>query len=313
MLGFSTPFYSRNNNLLAEEYKVIHYFIQKNACSTLKAQFVEVLGMEKGADFPNDVHNLNLYLYPKTDRDEHRTKYKDFLRFTIARNPWERLVSCYKDKIQKYDKTTNFFMNCSPKFYGGMPFDEFVEVVCSLPEKQADHHFCSQIFLMTDSRAAFCSNYICNIENLSDHLNEIKIQTGIPFSVPQKLNVTYKSDYESFYTPDLIEKVRNYYRPDIEFFRYEFGKINEAFPFGFLSEELEKELAVANYMMPIIRQKNLQLLEDSRKIMKRLETVKNRLETIKNTNFSEIKKIHNSFSWKITAPLRKVAAFFGYK
>lgn len=273
----------RNKNLLAEQYQVIHYFIPKNACTTMKTQFAALLGMPKPIDNPQDIHRWELYQFPMAKREEHLTKYKNFLRFTIVRNPWERLVSCYKSKIEGRNK--RFFKNAGTRFYEAMSFAEFVEVVCSIPDEAADPHFCGQLFLMTDSQARFCPNYLCNIESLTQHIAFIKNKTGIPLSIAEKLNSTKNFNYQSYYTPDLVEKVRTRFLPDVNFFQYEFGKRNERFPFGYLEEALQNELLDADYMSPVFRGKNIQLLSD-------------------------LKKMENSLSWKIAALGRSAINFF---
>ena len=301
--------YRRNFNIVAEDYKVIYYNTQKNANSTMKAQFVDVLGIPKTKNFPKDIHYN--YDFPTVSHHEINSKYQDFFKFSILRNPWERLVSCYKNKIAQSSKTgPDYILECSPDFYIGMSFEDFTKVVCEIPDSEADYHFCSQSYLMIYPDGSFPINYICNLENLAFHIEEIKALTGIPFSFLSNLNSSKKSTYEQFYTPELIEKVRQRYQIDIEFFKYEFGKKNEKFPFGMFGNDLKESLLNSPLIINILKEKNRELLktieifDNSKhpnwdKILKKNKHLKEDLNAVK-----------NSLSWKLSSPLRILTSFF---
>jgi len=319
---FSLPYhyrlqYLKNTNILAEDYKVIYFNTQKNANSTMKAQFVEILGIEKTENFPYDIHQK--YDFPSALQEEIRTKYQGSLRFAILRNPYERLASCYKNKIKQGSKTgPDFILECSSDFYIGMPFEEFVEVVCVTPDSEADFHFCSQIYLFLYSDGFFPINYLCNMENLAFHIEDIKSKTGIPFAPLTQLNSSKKSDYQSLYTPTLIEKVRQRYQADITFFNYEFGKKNEDFSFGKVSKKWLNMLQEHPLMLSILKEKNNELLKqiELKKLpqTKELKNLKNELIRLKKVQKrlaereAELEAMENSISWRITAPLRNLIA-----
>ena len=286
-------------NILIEKHKSIFSFIQKNACSSMKAYLVEILEMQKAENFPLNIHNPRLYPFPCILDEDIFPKYEAYFRFCIIRNPWERLVSCYKEKVMNKPTDYNYFKNYSREFYGGMPFDEFVNIVVSLTDEDSDPHFGGQLNLLTSPEGRLMANYFCNLENLNEHLNEISQITGMPFSTPPQLNVTKKSAYQDFYTPELVEKVRKRFRRDIEFFNFKFGKKNTDFPFGFIEQ---KPLSVFEQALHKIKYEKGQ----NKKIRRKKEQV------IANLN-KEIEDIHNSLSWKITSPLRKIVDLFKSK
>ena len=295
--------YRKNYNIVAETYKVIYFNTQKNANSTMKAQFVEILGLPKTEEFPKDIH-IN-YDFPTATKSEIVSKYKDFLKFLIVRNPWERLVSCYTNKIkQSTSRGKNYILQCSPDLFIGMSFKAFVEVVCKIPDSEADFHFCSQTYLMLYSDGYFPINYICNMENLAAHIVEIKAMTGIPFSSLSKLNRSKNKTYERFYTPELIEKFRQRYQIDIEFFKYEFGKKNEVFSFGKVAEVWKENIETHPFMRSVLKEKNRELSKalahQNTPLIKKINKLTKELERVKR----EYEGIKNSSSWKITAPLR---------
>lgn len=298
--------YRKNYNIVAEAYKVIYFNTQKNANSTMKAQFIEVLNLPKTEEFPKDVH-IN-YDFPTALKEDIISKYQDFLKILIVRNPWERLVSCYTNKIkQPTSRGKNYILQCSPDLSIGMSFEEFVEVVCKIPDSEADYHFCSQSYLMLYPDGYFPINYICNMEKLSTHIAEIKAMTGIPFSELSNLNRSKSTSYEHFYTPELIEKIRQRYQIDIELFKYEFGKENEAFSFGNVAEDWKETFANHSFMLSILREKNSELTKaiahKNAPLIRKINQLTKDVENAKKAH----EAIKNSSSWKITAPLRRLA------
>lgn len=303
--------YHRNDNIVAEEYKVIYYNTQKNANSTMKAQFVEVLGMPKTERFPKDVHYTYLYNFPSASQNEIITKYQDYLKFSIIRNPWERLVSCYKNKLEGNNKKREtHILECHPDLHFGMSFEKFVAVVCAIPDSEADYHFCSQIFLMMYPDGTFPINYLCNIEKLGFHIEEIKSRTGIPFNPLAQLNSSGKSSYEKYYTSELIEKVNRRYQADIEFFKFEFGKKNETFSFGEVTAKWTASIRKHPFMLPVLQEKQHELFQiKHRKLNTLPANIKVIIENEKVLRW-KLENIKNSISWQITSPLRKIFDLF---
>lgn len=86
-----------------------------------------------------------------------RAEFPNFTAFTVVRNPWARLASCYRDKIvgvmdgheggrvelyngfQRYKQMFGFDL-----FWLDMEFDQFVRRVYWIPDFGADNHIRSQ-------------------------------------------------------------------------------------------------------------------------------------------------------------------------
>jgi chondroitin 4-sulfotransferase 11 len=319
--SFNLPYhhrlnYQKNFNILSLKYKTIYFNTPKNANSSMKAQFVEMLDLPKTEKFPKDIHYN--YNFPIALQDEMNSTYQDFLKFSILRNPWERLASCYNNKI-KQDAGTgqNYILECHPDLYIGMSFEKFVEVVAEIPDSEADFHFCSQIYLMLYPDGTFPMNYLCNIENLDFHIKEIQSKTGIPFPSFLQLNSSNKSSYKSIYTPELIEKVGKRYQADIDFFKYKFGEKNELFSFGNVSREWMKYISEDPLMFLVLKEKNRELLQISllkklpqtKEIKQLKKEIKQLKEGVKSLE-EEVKNLENSISWKMTAPLRSLMSIF---
>lgn len=254
----------------------------------MKAHLVKVLGMEQHDGYPKDVHMRHLYKFPYLTETEVLESYRSFFkmksyfRFCLVRNPWSRLVSCYKNRIlvdsNKDTGAKSTLYKCSPEFKNDMSFEAFIDVVCKIPDSKADQHFRSQLFELTNRRGELLVNYIGHLENMGEALTEITKHSGISFSDFPLLNTTVKKkSYRDFYTPAIVEKVRKRFAPDIEFFNYEFEQEAPTKSIGLVDEAFLKRLSKSEYLSPFVEQKKD--LPEEQKIELPKESV---LDSVKN-------------------------------
>ena len=211
--------------------------------------------MEKTKDFPEDIHKPQLYPFPFVKKDELTSVYRDYFRFTICRNPWSRIVSCFKDKIRPAEYNGEGFtdgvalpLQRFEAFYGGMSFTEFVEAVCKIPDSEADHHFQSQTYQLVNSKGELLVNYIGKLETMERSLEDIHQKTGLQLRDAKRLNVTgARKSYHEFYSPALSKAIGARFSADIELLKYHFqpglsiesiGVVNEKWPTHFYNSGL---------------------------------------------------------------------------
>ena len=266
-------------NILIEKYKSIYFFLPKSGSTSVKLNLANVLGMDKTEEFPKGIHNPNIFPFPFVIQKELNTNYQDFFKFTIVRNPWNRLVSCYKDKIHPVDVNNKRMvngvarplLNCSDKFYGGMSFAAFVDVVCSISDATANNHFRSQLYQVIDSNGKLMVNYIGKLETLKESLSEISQKTGIPFNQVPHFHKSSAKPYWEYYNSVLIERVKERYKEDLEFFKYEFNSTSKSSSLGMIKEEQINKLYGSTFMQDILNEKNAQLkIEDNKEKIKNL-------------------------------------------
>ncbi|MEO1350630.1 MAG: sulfotransferase family 2 domain-containing protein [Cyanobacteria bacterium J06635_15] len=221
-----TP-YSSEKIIKIVPLKALYIPIPKVACSSVKRAIANLLTIEIPLDGA-DIHRAN---FPVVDRSELH-KYDNYWKFCFVRNPWDRLVSCYSEKI-KPDKnffgTTNSFSHGVHKgllkygvFEANMPFDEFLKAVSSIPDHEADQHFRSQHTFLTDKNGNLITDFIGRFESISQDFNEVFSKLGEPEIELPKSNKTHHQEYRQHYTDDLLSIFEKRYSKDIELFGYHF-------------------------------------------------------------------------------------------
>jgi hypothetical protein len=221
------PGYILHGNVLLEDAKAIYLYIPKVACSTMKLICAQYLNIApKGQqDLAESIHEA---AFPYVKRYRMRRHYREYFKFAFVRNPWDRLVSCYKDKLcdaagQYVDHENRFtdYLTTTGRYKEDMTFDEFVSLVASIPDRRAEGHFRSQVALLSDSRGLIPLDRIARFEHLEDEFSYISARLGLNGSLPH-LRTTGKRHYREYYSQATRELVRQRYQADIETFSYEF-------------------------------------------------------------------------------------------
>jgi len=183
--------------------KAIYFLIEKVATNSLKSAFEDYLGKKP---FKKNYFGL----------------YKDYFKFAFVRNPYDRLVSCYNDKIFNGRKNEDIILKNN--FYVNMPFKEFVKKVFSIPDLRADQHIRSQYYSLTDEKGNLLVDFIGKFENLEKDYKFVCKKIGIknPKSLPHKNKSKRKNDYRQYYDEEARKIVEKRYKKDLEVFGYEF-------------------------------------------------------------------------------------------
>jgi len=160
-------------------------------------------------------------------------EYPDYRRLSFVRNPWDRLLSCYLNKIKKDESFedehfANGVMNEFQKFnafYAGMPFGEFVHAVAEIPDEIADGHFASQHrrLVMNDE---IVIDHLARFENFREETNKFFQAVGLDVCLPlPHLNKSEKrKPYTEYYTDETVRVVEERFEEDIRLFGYQFDQ-----------------------------------------------------------------------------------------
>ncbi len=141
--------------------------------------------------------------------------FENYFKFTIVRNPWDRLLSNYF--FRKY--------NFNDEFIQDMSFKEWV-----VNSKTGDYSFenClskrKQLDWIIDMNEEILVDFIGRFENLQQDFNTICDKIGIPRQQLPHKNSTKHKHYTEYYDEETKQIIAEKYAKDIEYFGYKFGE-----------------------------------------------------------------------------------------
>lgn len=194
--------------IVSHKYKFIYIGIPKVATRAFKGALIEKGQAEYESEFFETAADLQRVL----------KHYPDYFRFSITRNPWDRIVSCYNSKIaegttySKYVRIMAAYKDLKPQ----MPFEAFCEWLLTPMggDAYADRHWLSQHVLIGEK-----CDYVGKYENLEEEIKIICEKIGCPvFDLPQRGHISSKHDP---FTPETRAMIAQRYKEDIERYGYE--------------------------------------------------------------------------------------------
>ncbi len=195
------PSRQKYNITVCREKKFIWFRVAKVGTRTIFSEF------EKNRITLDAEHPLNVFYAPNY--------FKDYFKFAFVRNPWDRLVSCWHNKV--IDEN---YYNFDTETYKKMrSFKNFVRYVANLDIENCEQHLREQTKLIDLNNV----DYIGRFENFRHDLSEVFKKIGIAPPSDEKKNATRKRrDYRSYYDDELREKAGRIYRKSVQIFAYKF-------------------------------------------------------------------------------------------
>jgi hypothetical protein len=207
--GFESKTYATNrSNHSAFSHK---YFLGIND----ERKFIWFRVHKAGLSSTNDLLKQNNCGFPECFPPQpfNPAKYKNYFKFGFVRNPWDRVVSCYFNKIVFPSKKRKYFEKCL-----GKDFEYFVDFIKKSDLAVANPHIRLQTKLLPYEDVDFVGhleNYDEDIRYVAEILN-LKIS-----NIPQK-NTTQHQHYSTYYTERTKQIIAEKYKEDIEAFGYQF-------------------------------------------------------------------------------------------
>lgn len=150
-------------------------------------------------------------------------KLKTRFNFTFVRNPFDRLVSCYSDKILNHTRWSDKKRQSDSIHYmieHEYDFSEFVKKITTDFYGHDDHWLNCSKFIPHDYTEF---GFIGKCENLKTDFEYVCENIKIPISELPKSNKTNHNHYTEYYTNELRKIVETRYADDIDRFSYKFG------------------------------------------------------------------------------------------
>ena len=201
------------NNLLTPE-GVGFNFICKAGNTTIKRMVVQK-HIEKSQW--NAAYSAPHVYFKYCDKDRLIKDSKYLVGF--CRNPYARLVSCWKDKVNK--KLHSGFARRYPQITQKTTLDEFINFVYNTPDEKAEQHFRSQTWDLAPMEDIDC---LLRLENISECWQKARRDiidlVGVDYGELQHHNKSKNK------TPELTikqrQKIRIRFERDFEVLGYEY-------------------------------------------------------------------------------------------
>lgn len=217
-------------SIFLEPYRAVYIEVPKVACTSLKVAFAQLLGipLDEAGGNPHEV----VFPAPPTSLSHSGQFYPGLFSFGFVRNPRDRLLSCYRDKIGgEVDGFTEFtdrpgVANCLAQFdvfEAGMSFEGFVEAVASIPDEEADAHFRSQFTFLANQMGEIAVDFVGRYECLNADFDLVRQMIGLPYvQLPRLQAARSRVQYGDYFSPATRKIVAERFAMDIELFRYVF-------------------------------------------------------------------------------------------
>lgn len=181
--------------------------IPKVANESIKYAFMQILGI------PVNMHPS----YAFETCDKYWAAASPYWVFSFVRNPFDRLVSCWHQKTQgsKFHRAFGEF-----GIYPKIPFPEFVEIVCRIPDEKSDQHWRSQAYELLIAERLI-PDFIGRFETIVRGWKMVQKKIPELPDLPHK-NKSDHRHHQEYYTLDLKERVAKRYQQDLEVFNYDF-------------------------------------------------------------------------------------------
>jgi len=144
----------------------------------------------------------------------------EYFKFTIVRNPWDRLVSAYHFlQGGGFDhRDAEWFESELSRFED---FDDFVRGWVNATNIWSWHHFRPQHHYMHDPKGRISVDFVVLLENLDEDLEVVRRRIEWHGSLPES-NRSRHRPYSDYYTSDTRRIVAEVYARDIALLDYSF-------------------------------------------------------------------------------------------
>ena len=222
---------STRHFILFRDIPLMYGRVPKVANSSIKASLCKLLskkpdgGIKTTADrfWRQNTHDETKLITTAQARRLRETHFS----FSFVRNPFDRLVAAYNNKIMEIDDVPSPMKRMG--LYHAMPFKEFIEMVCKSDPTEMDNHIRPQAeILITDKKLV--PKFVGRMEHIDDHWKRLRKRMkleGLPTLglLPQK-NVRRddRKDIGNYFkTSILIDQVLERYAIDFKRFYGEYS------------------------------------------------------------------------------------------
>ena len=206
--------------LISDSHQFVFVHIRKAAGTSLR-QILQQVSLPKNNQlwfkllsrngFAVDYHKHSFRKHAnlvEAERSMPADKFKQYFKFAVVRNPWDRLVSEYE--YIKTQPTHSRFKKLS-----AMPFVEFIDY-------QSQRYDAHQVNALKLKNGQLGCDFIGKLETLEQSLKVVGAKIDVDFSALPHINQVQRRDYRTYYDEASRGRVEKLWQADIEAFQYDF-------------------------------------------------------------------------------------------
>lgn len=217
---------SNRHFILFRDIPLMYARVPKVANSSIKSSLCKLLSEEPEGDvkttadrfWKSHTHGETQLITPQQARELRLTHFS----FSFVRNPFDRLVAAYNNKILEIDDVPSPMKRMGLRH--NMAFPQFIETICRCKPDELDNHVRPQADMLV-ANDLLVPKFVGRMEHIGDHWRHLRRRMrrlGLPIlgKLPRK-NVRRKerSDIlERFNSIHLIDAVLERYAQDFERF-----------------------------------------------------------------------------------------------
>ncbi len=150
------------------------------------------------------------------------------LIFTFVRNPYARIVSCFRDKVERHPLCSRGGFNRDIRAFFGqrlnvldlgssLSFEWFVEMACATSRDASNGHWLTMNRLLPEHDVV-CT-FIGRVESFDSDIQTVCAQLHMA-PPTRKVNATGKVRVSDWLTPSIRDAIRSAFREDFDRFGY---------------------------------------------------------------------------------------------
>lgn len=205
--------YHDHANYYVPKHQLLFLNIPKVASSTMWSMAAQ---LQDGFDTQNHQQVRN-YKLPSIQSSKIQ-EYPDVRKIAFVRNPFDRLVSVFQNKIEANDQA--FLVK--NRLDKGLSFEDFIAFVCSIQDENADKHFRSQFTYLYDYEGNCIIDFLGRLEFFQEDIQQLQNLFELPNLEIPHWNKTQEVDYKSYYSKESQNKVEKRYTLDLQLLGYTF-------------------------------------------------------------------------------------------
>ena len=208
----------RRQYIKDDKRKAIYMVNPKVACTSIKESFISYRpGNENDIHIEMEKRGLIHYGSPSPDT-------ADYYKFSVVRNPFSRLVSCYeyryhKDIYVNGRRVREYDSYLWGSFKRDKGFKEFAKKVCQTPDSRSDQTFISQAYILYKNGRCLV-DFIGKIENMRHDFEIIREKCGLDEVRHANPTDVHKKNWRDYYDEETAYMVYERYRNDFELLGY---------------------------------------------------------------------------------------------